>query len=144
MQQHQNIIKISLLLLASSFVVLFHGYQVLAQGTCSFGSTYDPHTGLVDCKPEGTAGWGSTPEDYKPTGIQGSIMGILNVLFPFLGIVAVLFIVISGFKMVVQSHNEQKAKEAQKGLTWAIIGLLATILAYAIITSIIRLIYSIV
>jgi uncharacterized membrane protein len=140
MQQHKNMIKISLLLLISSFVVLFNGYQVLAQGTCSFGSTYDPHTGLVDCKPEGTAGF----TDYTPIGIQGYIMGILNVLFPFLGIVAVLFIVISGFKMVVQSHNEQKAKEAQKGLTWAIIGLLATILAYAIITSIIRLIYSVV
>jgi uncharacterized membrane protein len=98
----------------------------------------------MDCKPEGTVGWGFTSEDYTPTGIQSYIMEILNVLFPFFGIVAVLFIVISGFKMVVYSHNEQKAKEAQKGLTWAIIGLLATILAYAIITSIIKLIYKIV
>jgi len=120
-------------------IFLPNSSNVYAQ--CTFPSDWDSQQPLPPgCQPEGTLNLST----YTPTGIQEYIMGMLNVLFPFLGIVAVLFIVISGFKMVIQSHNEQKAKEAQKGLTWAIIGLLATILAYAIITSIIKLIYKIV
>jgi hypothetical protein len=121
------------------FKILFLSTTVFVHAVdCTFPANYDPKLGLpAGCQADGTVAF----TNYTPKGMQEYITGTLNILFPIFGIVAVLFIVMSGSKMVMNSHNEQKAKEGQKGLTWAILGLLATILAYAVITGTIYWIY---
>lgn len=111
--------------------------QVHAQ--CSFNPNWNGPGLPPGCQPTGTVGG---PVFGDILDIQWYINSVLNVLLPILGLVAVLFIVIDGLKMVIHSSNDTKRKEAQKGVIWAAIGLLATILTYAVITAVIRLVYS--
>lgn len=121
-----------LALMPSSFITVVYG-------ECDFSSTSTTPGALPpDCKPVGVATTGGT---YDVLGIQGWINIILNVVFPIIGLFAVYFIVANGLNMVMHANNETKAKESQKGLTWGVLGLLTTILAYALITSLVRFVY---
>ncbi len=50
-----------------------------------------------------------------------------------IGTVAVLMIVIAGFKMVASQGNESQVKSAKATITWSIIGLVVAFLAYSIV-----------
>ncbi len=61
---------------------------------------------------------------------------LVNIMKLFLGIIgvwAVAFIVIGGFRMVVSAGNEEAVLAAKKTVTWAILGLLVAVLSFAII-----------
>ncbi len=97
------------------------------------------------CRPNGLIGFpgGNNKENpsYKSEDVQNALTRIIDIVMPFLGILAVLMIVINGVRMVANASNETKAKEAQKNAIWAAGGLLMIILSYAIITGVIRLVY---
>ncbi len=57
---------------------------------------------------------------------------IINVALGFLGIVAVVIIIIGGFKWMTASGNEDKVAEAKKLIVAGIIGLVIILAAYAI------------
>lgn len=59
-----------------------------------------------------------------------------NVIFwllVFAGIVAIVLIIISGFKFVTSGGEPKRAEGARKTLTWAIIGLIVVLLSFAIV-----------
>lgn len=59
----------------------------------------------------------------------------------FLGIIgaaAIFYIILSGFRYITSGGNEDQAKKARAGLTWAIFGLISIILSYMIITAVIN------
>lgn len=61
---------------------------------------------------------------------------VVNIMQGFLAIIAVwavAFIVIGGFRMVISQGNEETLLAAKKTITWAILGLLAAVLSFAII-----------
>ena len=78
----------------------------------------------------GSTGLGS--RDLKETIVQ-----ILNVLLGFLGIIAVIVILLGGFKWMTAGGNEDKVGEAKKLLGAGIIGLVIILAAYAIATYVI-------
>lgn len=49
------------------------------------------------------------------------------------GVVAVIFIIIAGAKMVTSGGDQKKVDGARKTMTWAIIGLVVILLAFAIV-----------
>lgn len=57
---------------------------------------------------------------------------VINVILGFLGIVAVVIILIGGFKWMTAGGNEDKVSEAQKLITAGVIGLIIILAAYAI------------
>jgi hypothetical protein len=73
------------------------------------------------------------------SGTGGTLDYILNTYGPnfltgFVGIVAVsavIFIIVGGVQMLTSAGNEEQVKTGQKTLLWAIIGLVASILAVA-------------
>lgn len=54
-------------------------------------------------------------------------------LLVFAGIVALVLIIISGFKFVTSGGDQKQVEGARKTLTWAIIGLFLILLSFAIV-----------
>ena len=65
---------------------------------------------------------------------------ILRILFALIGMVAVIIIIISGFRMVLASGNETELTKAKAAITWAIVGLIVSLMAFSIVAIIQRLI----
>lgn len=59
-----------------------------------------------------------------------------KVVIPVGGVVAVLFIMYSGFQMVMAQGNTTKIEQARKGFFWAVIGTVVLLGAWAISTGI--------
>ena len=59
-------------------------------------------------------------------------------LLYFAGIVAVIFVIIGGYKYMTAGGNEETATKGRKTMTQAIIGLVIVILAYVIITAVVN------
>lgn len=70
------------------------------------------------------------------------IATIIRILFVLAGITAVIVIIIAGFRMVIDSGNETQVKKAKEAITWAVIGLIVSILAFSIVAIIQRIIQS--
>ena len=64
--------------------------------------------------------------------------GIISVILGFLGIVAVIIILLGGFKWMTAAGNEDKVDEAKKLITAGVIGLVIILAAYAIATFVIN------
>jgi len=58
--------------------------------------------------------------------------GVINIIMGFLGIVAVIIILIGGFKWMTASGNEDKIQEAKNLIIAGIIGLVIILAAFAI------------
>jgi hypothetical protein len=68
------------------------------------------------------------------------ISSIIRVLFLLVSIAAVIIIIISGFRMVLASGNEEQLTKAKKALTWAVIGLIVSLMSFSIVAIIQNLI----
>lgn len=68
------------------------------------------------------------------------ITALIRILFALIGIVAVVVIIVAGFRMVTSSGSEEQITKAKKAITWAIIGLVVSLLSFSIVAIIQRLI----
>jgi len=66
------------------------------------------------------------------TDIRVTVARIINVAMGLLGVVAVLIILLGGFKWMTAGGNDEKVKEARKLIISGIIGLVIILCAYAI------------
>jgi len=64
--------------------------------------------------------------------IKDTITQVLNVLLGFLGIIAVIIILLGGFKWMTAMGEEEKVGEAKKLISAGIVGLVVILAAYAI------------
>jgi uncharacterized membrane protein len=62
-----------------------------------------------------------------------------NLGFTLVGILAVLAIVIGGYRYMTSAGDEKRAGAGKKTIMWALIGLVLVFLAYAIVTITTRL-----
>ncbi len=82
------------------------------------------------------------PSPFKPaagsiaasTSIGALLKTILDILLTLGGIVAVLFIIIGGYQYVTSRGSEDQAKAGRKTITYAVVGLVAVLLAYMIVS----------
>ena len=61
------------------------------------------------------------------------IDSILEAVFLFAGFVALVFVVIGGFRYVISAGNPQKTAQAKDTIIYSIIGLVIAIMAFAIV-----------
>lgn len=87
---------------------------------------------------------GAKPVDVTGGGIESPIISqnfvsfANTVLRSFLGLagtVAILFIIINGFRYMTAQGNEEQVGAARKGLQWSVIGLVIILLAYVIVAA---------
>ena len=76
------------------------------------------------------AGNSNLPND---TSVSGFILKIINIALAVAGLVAVLFLIIGGFRYITSAGNEETAEQAKKIITNAIIGVVIIILSFVIV-----------
>ena len=67
------------------------------------------------------------------TSLTGFIMKIINIALAVAGLIAVLFLIIGGFRYITSAGNEETAEQAKKIITNAIIGIVVIILSFVIV-----------
>lgn len=60
---------------------------------------------------------------------------LFNGVLTVVGLLTLLLIIINGFRYMTASGNEEQATSAKQGLLWAILGLIAVLLAYVIVAA---------
>ncbi len=65
--------------------------------------------------------------------IDGTIKSIVNILSIFVGVVAVIMIIIGGFRYVTSAGSAEGVTAAKRTLLYAIIGLVIVVLAQVIV-----------
>jgi len=70
---------------------------------------------------------------------QSVIPEITNIVVGLTGGLALLFVIISGIQILTAYGNEEKIAAGKKTLTWALLGLLISILSYAIVQIIVSI-----
>lgn len=69
--------------------------------------------------------------------LQDTVLNVINVLLGVIGALAVIVIIISGLHFVISQGNADRIKTAKNALTYAIVGLAVSIMAYAIVNFVI-------
>lgn len=117
------ILSISFTILSLLNVFVFSPAPVLAVGVC--GSTnslvQDPRTQLC-----------VNPAERRNA--ADIITRIINYLLVFAALIAILFIVLGGYKYITSGGNQEMATAGQKSVVNAIIGLVIIILSYVIVS----------
>jgi hypothetical protein len=112
----QKLMK-SLICMALTLVVIMPmlALEVKAQaGNLDLGTSYPSNIGLSNSDPRDVA------------------VSVIKVLLGFLGIIAVIIILLGGFKWMTAAGNEDKVAEAKKIIVAGIIGLIIILAAWAI------------
>ena len=74
--------------------------------------------------------------------LQPAVMQIINVLLGFLATIAIVIVLLGGFKWMTAGGNEDKVGEAKKLLGAGVIGLVIILAAYAITVFVIEQLYN--
>lgn len=69
--------------------------------------------------------------------LPGSVKTIINIMLYIIGIVSVVMIIYGGIRFAASGGNEKSTETGRKTLTYAVIGLVVAILAYAIVNFVI-------
>ncbi|MBX4186747.1 MAG: hypothetical protein KW802_00590 [Candidatus Doudnabacteria bacterium] len=77
-----------------------------------------------------SAGGTGLPND---TSISQFILKIINIALAVAGLIAVLFLIIGGFRYITSAGNEETAESAKKIIINAIIGVVVIILSFVIV-----------
>lgn len=67
------------------------------------------------------------------TSVGSILMEIIQILLVLSGVIAIILIIIGGFQMIMSRGNEEQAKKGKQTLTYAIIGLIAIVMSFAIV-----------
>jgi len=89
---------------------------------------------LVMAQPDMTQGLGQFQTETQLTNADlTTVIGrIVRIVIGFLGLIAVVIILIGGFQWMTSGGDEDKIKGAQKLMTNGVIGLFIVVIAYAI------------
>lgn len=93
-------------------------------------------TSAQDCKDAGgTVKSGkcvdSNGNQVDPVGLN--LQNIINILLYISGIIAVIYIVIAGFRYITSNGDSSSISKAKNNIMYALIGLVVAIMAYAIV-----------
>ena len=128
----QKVLSTAVLGVAMLAMALAMPHAAAAQTTLPPGTVAQPTSGV---RPVDTQTLGLDYGDYTGLGkqpVQVTIARIINVALGLLGIIAVVIILIGGFKWMTAGGNETGAEEAKKIITSGVIGLAIILSAYAI------------
>lgn len=66
--------------------------------------------------------------------LYGTIGGILNTVYFWVGVIAIIVIIIGGITMMTSQGSPDKVKKARNAIIYALVGLVIALLAFAITT----------
>ena len=80
----------------------------------------------------GTGNYGTT-FGLGTADLESTVVNVVQWVLGFLGLVAVIMILIGGFQWMTAGGNEEKVASAKKIISAAVIGLIVVLLAWAIV-----------
>lgn len=80
----------------------------------------------------GTGNYGTT-FGLGTADLESTVVNVVQWVLGFLGLVAVIMILIGGFQWMTAGGNEEKIASAKKIISAAVIGLIVVLLAWAIV-----------
>jgi hypothetical protein len=83
-----------------------------------------PNSGGTGLPQGGLAGQGN---------LQGFIFQVINIALALAGLIAVLFLIIGGFRYITSAGNEDAAGQAKKMILNAVIGIIVIILSFVVV-----------
>ncbi|MBI2592190.1 hypothetical protein HYW36_01815 [Candidatus Saccharibacteria bacterium] len=124
-------VAVFLVLIATSFA-LVGSLKVTAQVRCDIDGDGKLSTQeAIKCGANDAAG---VPSTADPGGtIDNTVANIINLLSVVIGIVAVIMIMIGGFKYITSAGNQESVKTAKSAIIYALIGLIIVALAQVIV-----------
>ncbi len=69
--------------------------------------------------------------------LQDTVFDVINILLTVIGAMAIVVIIISGLYFVISQGNADRVKTAKNALTYAVVGLVVSIMSYAIVNFVI-------
>ncbi|MCK5018873.1 MAG: TrbC/VirB2 family protein [Candidatus Peribacteraceae bacterium] len=78
--------------------------------------------------------FGDTPDIGGISSIRGGLTTILDTILSYMAILAVIFIVVAGVRLVVSQGEDSEKDKAKKTIIYVIAGLIIILLAKAIVT----------
>lgn len=119
---------------------------LFAPGLAHAATTIDPSLR----PPDAPQGFSELNQSDLPSSHQFSDLSITYIiadiavaLLQISGILAIFFIIMSGFNYVKSFGQEEEIQKAKKGLIWSILGFLLVILSYAIVQNVIKITLSV-
>lgn len=79
--------------------------------------------------------------DLDEEGVRDTVANIIQILLGFIGLIAVLIILYGGFIWMTSAGNEDKVTKARATITAGIIGLAIIIVAYALTSFVVNIVY---
>ena len=76
--------------------------------------------------------WGLPPD------LEGIVSKIVSAIFVVIGVVAVFVMILGGFNMMTSAGDPGKVKKGKDTILWGVIGLIVSILAYAIVNFVLK------
>ncbi len=64
---------------------------------------------------------------------------IFTNILSLIGLIAILFIIINGFRYITARGDDEQTSKAKQGLLWAVLGLVVTVMAYVIVFAVTQL-----
>ncbi|MBN2096138.1 hypothetical protein JW752_01930 [Candidatus Peregrinibacteria bacterium] len=129
--------KLTYLILGFILLFTFHMREALGIGIKDFQESNEPFEVL---RPENLPGTKDVTGGAETT-INEILQFAINLILYASGSVAVFFLVLGGIRYITSFGNQDMMDGAKKTIKYAVIGLLAVILAYAAVTNVIDLIY---
>ncbi len=78
--------------------------------------------------------------------VQGDLPSLLNrvvnILITLIASVSIIFIIIGGFRLAFSQGQSEAVTSGKKTITWAIVGLIVALLAFAIVRIVVSLLYN--
>lgn len=108
---------VNVITIVAMVVMVVAPLAVLAQGTTSSGWTDPtPSSGVA-----------------TDTDLNVLLVRIINILLGIAGLVAVIFLIVGGFRYITAGGNEEAAEAGKKAIVNAIIGIVIIILSFVIV-----------
>lgn len=73
------------------------------------------------------------PNPTNKSDLGALLVGVINALLLFAGAVAVLFLIIGGFRYVISAGNAEQVEAAKKTILYAILGLIIIFIAFVLV-----------
>ena len=80
-----------------------------------------------------SGGTGLTGGITNETSLTGFILRVINIALALAGLIAVLFLIIGGFRYITAGGNEEAAGSAKKIILNAVIGIIVIILSFVVV-----------
>ncbi|MFA7662357.1 MAG: pilin [Patescibacteria group bacterium] len=120
------------------------------EGVCACGVGYEPQAGSTGVGCECLATDGSATIQLQPClptsdytnddmDLMTTIVQLINIIMSFLGFIAVIIILIGGFKWMTAQGDDKKVEDAKKTITTGVIGLVVIFAAWGVARFVINL-----